>query len=193
MCQGIWLGGSTYEFLKGEAVHWVMHCDMQYPVDSFDLAKRLGFKIISYDELDEEQRAAAYETSEDAFFIDKDGEITIFYNNNMSPERIENSVIHEVSHSVLDHGIDESRKDIEETEAKFFTKYLKAPPPLIHQLPIISIDSIKIAFKLSIEAAEYAFNYYQKWLKKFDGNYKKYEIKLLKHCGFDKEVNKKAS
>ena len=77
MCQGIWLGGSTYEFLKGEAVHWVMHCDMQYPVDSFDLAKRLGFKIISYDELDEEQRAAAYETSEDAFFIDKDGEITI--------------------------------------------------------------------------------------------------------------------
>jgi hypothetical protein len=111
----------------------------------------------------------------------------------MSPERIENSVIHEVSHSVLDHGIDESRKDIEETEAKFFTKYLKAPPPLIHQLPIISIDSIKIAFKLSIEAAEYAFNYYQKWLKKFDGNYKEYEIKLLKHCGFDKEVNKKAS
>ncbi len=74
MCQGIWLGGSTYEFLKGEAVHWVMHCDMQYPVDSFDLAKRLGFKIISYDKLDEEQRAAAYETSEDAFFIDKDGE-----------------------------------------------------------------------------------------------------------------------
>ena len=26
-----------------------------------------------------------------------------------------------------------------------------------------------------------------------DGNYKEYEIKLLKHCGFDKEVNKKAS
>lgn len=95
---------------------------MQYPVDSFDLAKRLGYKMLSYDELDEEQKAAAYETSEDAFFIDKDGEVTIFYNNNMSPERIENSVIHEVSHSVLDHGIDESRKDIEETEAKFFTK-----------------------------------------------------------------------
>jgi len=193
MCQGIWLGDDSYEYLKGEAIHCVVHYDLQYPVNSFELADKLNFIVKSYDELDDYQRSKLLEASEDGYFIDDGRRTIIFYNKVGCPEREDVSRFHEIGHAVLDHGLDESKKDIEETEAKFFAKYIKAPPPLIHQLPYISQESIRLAFELSYEAAENAFNYYQKWLKKFSGTYKEYEVKLLIHCGFDYVLEQNAA
>lgn len=190
--QGIWLGDELYEFLKREAIHYIVYYKMQYPLNSFEFAQKLGFITKSYDQLDEFQKNSAYKISYDAFFIDNHQNTFIFYNNQVFFERKNVSIIHEISHAILDHGQNKCNNEKEEAEANFFTKYIIAPPPLIHQFPLISVKSIKNNFEISYEFAENALYYYQKWLKKFNGVYKNYETMLLNHCGFRNIFNKGA-
>lgn len=90
----------------------------------------------------------------------------------------------EIAHFVLDHNstinISEEQK---EAEVKFFAKYIEAPPPLIHQMSVVSKENIRNIFGLSDEAANYSLNYYLKWLMQFNGIYKSYELLILKFGG----------
>ena len=69
--------------------------------------------------------------------------------------------MHEIGHIVLDHSED---SELAEAEVKFFAKYALAPPVLIHKLRLTNPAEIADSFQISYEAAEYAYNYYQKWL-----------------------------
>ncbi len=87
----------------------------------------------------------------------------IFYNDDMPYERQNWTILHELGHIALDHT---GHGTIEEAEADFFAKFIIAPPILIYKVGAESIEDIHKLFDISWKAAEYSFNYYQKWRKK---------------------------
>ena len=85
--------------------------------------------------------------------------------------------MHEIGHIVLDHTED---SELAEKEVKFFAKYALAPPVLIHKLKLDNPESISQIFEISYEAACYAYDYYNKWLRFGDSDYTDYECQLLR-------------
>ena len=86
------------------------------------------------------------------------------------------TIMHEIGHYALGHT--EEGKE-EEMEANFFAKYALAPPPLVNNLSVITVSSIREAFNLSWQAATYAYRYYKNWLYYGKNRHADYEVKLL--------------
>lgn len=175
----MFLGEETCEFIKGEAAHYMDFHKVCYPISGDSFAACLGIKTIPYSKLSQSGRAMALYTSEDGFLFES--RLKLYFNDNSLPERIEMTKLHEIGHYLLDHNSTPNKsEDEKEKEARFFAKYVMAPPPLIHQLEDISEESIRREFGLSFEASHYALEYYYKWKRKFNGIYTDYEIKLLR-------------
>lgn len=120
---------------------------------------------------------AAFEKSEDGFSVEKNiGEWYIYYNDKKEYGRINNTIMHEIGHIVLDHSED---SELAEKEVKFFAKYALVPPVLVHKLKLDNPLDIADIFEVSFEAACYASSYYQKWLQYGSSEYTKYELTLL--------------
>ncbi len=100
----------------------------------------------------------------------------IFYNDKKDYGRINNTIMHEIVHIVLDHTED---SELAEAEVKFFAKYALVPPVLLHKFRLEDPYEIARIFEVSVEAAKYAYVYYQKWLQYGYQEYTPYEIKLL--------------
>ena len=155
-----------YEFIKGEVAHILKKCRIRcIPISGFEIAMKLGILLRPYSSLNAIQREAAMSISSDGFFIeDNHGRSIIFYNDSKSYERVNMTILHEIGHCVLDHGVNPNgHNDEEEAEAKFFAKYIAAPPPLIDRIHPESPQDIMEWFCISWEAAIYAFDYYNKW------------------------------
>ena len=174
------LTNEQYEFIKGEVValfeRYGVRC---IPISGFELGYKMGIALIPYSSLREEQLSAAMRVSTDGFYMeDQLGSDFIYYNDNdgISYERANMTILHEIGHCVLDH-IGESEE--EETEAGFFAKYAIAPPPLIHRIKPDGPENIAEAFNISYEAAQYAMEYYRKWLDYGSKDYTEYEVRLL--------------
>ena len=76
------------------------------------------------------------------------------------------TILHEIAHCVLDHGMSAfGNSDIEEAEAKFFAKYMAAPPPLVDKIHPTCPEDIMDFFCISRRAASIAFTYYCTWLR----------------------------
>lgn len=156
------LTDDEYEFIKGEVTHifatYKVKC---IPVSGFEIASKMGITLISYSSLSKRKLKAAMKVSEDGFFLEIKGREYIYYSDiNRSYERQNWTILHEIGHIVLDHTGYSGR---EETEADFFAKYAIAPPVLIYRIKADSVQDIYEAFDISLEAAEYAFDYYRKW------------------------------
>ena len=114
---------------------------------------------------------------EDGFVVEKmDGSFFIFYNDEKGYGRINNTIMHEIGHIILEHTED---SELADKEVKFFAKYALAPPVLIDKLALKDVFSIANVFDISHEAAGYALSYYRKWLQYGDENYTSYELKTL--------------
>lgn len=175
----MFLDDETCEFIKGEAAHYMDIHKICYPISGDAFASCLGITTIPYSKLPQNVQAWARYTSEDGFLFEN--RLKLYFNDNALPERIEMTKLHEIGHYLLDHNSTKNKSEEEkEKEARFFAKYIMAPPPLIHQLDDIDEGSIRKEFGLSYEAAHYALEYYYKWRRKFKGIYKDYEIKLLR-------------
>ena len=146
------------------------------PICGFEIATRMGIKVVPYSALDERVRKLMIKESEDGFTKIDRGEYVIYYQDNKTYGRINNTIMHEIGHIVLGH-LEES--ELAEAEAKFFAKYALAPPPLIHKFKLKSPDEVRALFAISQEAACYAYDYYQKWLAFGNRKYTAYEIKTL--------------
>ena len=172
------LSDERYEFLKGEVVSLFERYDVRcIPISGFELACKMAIKLIPYSTLAKEQYIAAMKISNDGFYLeDSFGNDIIYYNDAISYERLNMTLLHEIGHCVLDH---KGESDEEEAEANFFAKYAAAPPPLVHCLRDKSPESIGDAFCISYTAAVYAVNYYKKWLTYGNSEYTDYEIRLL--------------
>ena len=104
------------------------------------------------------------------------GEWYIYYNDRKDYGRINNTIMHEIGHIVLDHSED---SELAEKEVNFFAKYALVPPILVHKLKIDNPTDIAEIFGVSFEAACYAHSYYKKWLQYGSPKYTDYEIVLL--------------
>ena len=173
------LPDDRYEFIKGEVIALFERYDVRcIPISGFELACKMGIKLRAYSALTKEQRMTAMRISGDGFYLeDGFGTDIIYYNDAVSYERLNMTVLHEIGHCVLDH---KGESDEEEAEANFFAKYAAAPPPLVHRLSDKSPENIEVAFCISYTAAVYACKYYQKWLAYGNNNYTDYEIRLLR-------------
>ncbi|WP_329380728.1 ImmA/IrrE family metallo-endopeptidase [Anaerofustis butyriciformans] len=146
------------------------------PISGFEIATKLGAMIIPYSSKSIEEQKLMLKESEDGFSIKYNGTWYIFYNDRKGYGRTNNTLTHECGHIVLDHS---QESNLAEAEAKFFAKYAIAPPVLIHKLNLKNSLEVYNHFYISLQAASYAFSYYQKWLTYGNKDYTNYELRLL--------------
>lgn len=147
------------------------------PISAFEVATKMGIKVIPYSAYSERIQALMLKESEDGFNVEREnGEFYIFYNDEKNYGRTNNTIMHEIGHIVLEHSQD---SELAEKEVKFFAKYALAPPVLIHKFELKDPYSISETFDISFEAACYALTYYNKWLAYGGKNYTSYELKIL--------------
>ena len=171
------LSSQRCEQIKEIVVEAFEYLDIKsVPISGFEIATKLGAEIVPYSTLSDEVREVALITSEDGFVARANGKWTIYYNETKGFGRINYTLIHESGHIVLDHS---EASELAEAEANFFAKYAIAPPPLIHKFKLKTPQEIHNIFDISLEAAEYAYNYYRKWLTYGNKDYTDYEIRLL--------------
>ncbi len=171
------LSGKRYEEIKEIVIEMFEKYQIScIPISGFEIATRMGVKVVPYSAFGDRIRSLMIKKSEDGFTKNDCGEYTIYYNEKKGYGRINNTIMHEISHIVLGH-LEES--EIAEAEANFFAKYALAPPALIHKLKLSSPEEIEEYFEVSSEASYYAYEYYQKWLAFGCINYTAYEIRTL--------------
>ncbi len=147
------------------------------PISGFEIATKMNIKTIPYSAYNDRVQKLEKKFALDGFFTeDNDGQLCIYYNDEMSYGRINHTILHEIAHIILNHTED---SDLAEAEAKFFAKYALAPPILIHKLKLNDPFDISCAFDISYEAASYAYNYYNKWLRFGSDTLTEYELKTL--------------
>lgn len=174
---GISLSNARYEEIKQIVVNLFVKFGVScVPVNSFELATKMGVKILPYSAIQESRRWLLLKKSEDGFSVEKNiGEWYIYYNDMKEYGRINHTIMHEIGHIVLDHSED---SELAEKEVKFFAKYALVPPVLIHKLKLDNPNDISGIFEVSFEAACYAYSYYKKWLQYGSSEYTKYELTL---------------
>lgn len=102
---GISLSHRRYEEIKRIIVDLFVKYDVTcVPVNGFELATKMGIKIIPYSAIPFSKRYLLFKKSEDGFCAEKTlGEWYIYYNDEMDYGRINNTIMHEIGHIVLDH------------------------------------------------------------------------------------------
>lgn len=171
------LADERYEEIKRAVVDMFNEHNVNcVPISAFEIATKMGIKMIPYSAKPERLQILLLKESEDGFVVQKEEVWYIFYNDQRPYKRINNTVMHEIGHIVLDHT---EESELAEAEVKFFAKYALAPPVLIHKLKLDSIWEISTAFDISIEAAQYAYDYYKKWLRYGKSEYTSYEKEIL--------------
>ena len=176
---GISLSHTRYEEIKKIVVDVFAKYNVScVPVSSFELATKMGVKVIPYSAIPASKRWLLLKKSEDGFLVEKSiGEWYIYYNDKMDYGRINNTIMHEIGHIALDHSED---SELAEKEVKFFAKYALVPPVLVHKLELDNPHDISRIFDVSLEAAQYALDYYRKWLTYGNKDYTNYELRLLR-------------
>lgn len=183
----MYLSDDRYEVIKQEVVDMYEDCELTtYPIDCFEIARRLNYKLIPYSRLSGKKLIAAMQISTDGFHVLVEEKATgmfrwvIFYNDACCWERQRWTILHEIGHIRLDHT---QESDLAETEANFFAKYSIAPPPLVHIAHCEDYVDIANKFDMSLQAAYYAMNYYQKWLQYGPIDFEPNEVRMLRLFG----------
>lgn len=147
-----------------------------FPISGFELAQRLNIEVIPYSIYEEKTRTAMRACSKDAFNIrTSTGELPIiFYDDTKPYERINFSLLHEISHIILDH---REHSPLAEAEANFATGYIVAPPVWINSIYPITSQELAQCCSISEEAARYRLIRYKKW----HTYYVKHNYKLKNH------------
>lgn len=175
------LGDEQYEEIKRTVIDNFLEYGIKcIPISAFEVATKMGIKVIPYSALSENKRNASLKISIDGYSMeDKNtGEWLIYYNDScQNYGRVNQTIMHEIGHYAMGHISD---GDEEEAEAKFFAKYALAPPPLVHTLlEKITPETIMRSFDISWEAARNAYEYYKNWLYHGAHDYTDYEVKII--------------
>lgn len=147
------------------------------PISGFEIAAKLGTVIVPYSSKSKKAYQLMLKESPDGFSLKRNDVWYIFYNDYKDEGRINNTLTHECGHIVLDHT---QESELAEAEARFFAKYAIAPPVLIHMLNLKSSVEVFNRLNISYEAAQYAFEYYRKWLTYGNKDYTNCELRLLR-------------
>lgn len=176
------------EEIKQEIAFMFEECMINsYPIDCFDIAKKLYYVLKPYSSLSPDEYVKVLCIDPDGFSRVEANPSTgmnqyiIYYNDYAQFERMRWTIFHEIGHIYLGHhdNLDNSNITSEEAEANFFAKYAIAPPPLIAITHCNDPSDIASTFCISTEASIYSYDYYMKWLKYGPQNYVSYERKML--------------
>jgi Zn-dependent peptidase ImmA (M78 family) len=176
---GIKLSNQRCEEIKRIVVRmYVKYGITCVPVNGFEIASKMGIRVIPYSAIPENKRWLLFKKSEDGFCVERNpGEWYIYYNDARDYGRVNNTIMHEIGHIVLDHSED---SELAEKGVKFFAKFALAPPVLVHKFKLASAEEIADIFEISFEAACYAYSYYKKWLRYGSSEYTDYEEVILR-------------
>ncbi len=175
---GFRLSDERYEEIK-EIVVDMFDCYQVscVPISGFEIATKMGVIVVPYSVYDGLTQTLLLKESEDGFFCETtDGELYIFYNDAKRYGRINHTIMHEIAHITLNHTED---SELADAEVGFFAKYALAPPVLIYKLKLDNPHEIAEVFEISLEAADYAYSYYQKWKTYGNKFFTPYEMKTL--------------
>ena len=175
----ITLSSERYEEIKRTVVELFVKYDVNcVPVNGFEIATKMGIKIHAFSAFPASTRKLLLMKSEDGFVVEKrENEWFIYYNDDKGYGRINNTLLHEIGHIILDHTED---SELADKEVKFFAKYALVPPVLVHKMKLSTAEEIEERFNVSAQAARYALSYYHKWLNYGEQDYTDYEITLLR-------------
>lgn len=175
---GIKLSSNRCEQIKKTVVKMFQDYGVScVPINGFEIASKMGVKIIPFSAFPTSVSNLMFKKSEDGFSVKFDyGQWIIYYNDAKDYGRVNNTIMHEIGHIVLNHTED---SELAEKEVKFFAKYALAPPVLIHKLKLFDAYEVMKIFEISFEAADYAYRYYQKWLEFGSSEYTDYELTTL--------------
>lgn len=77
------------------------------PINGFEIAHKMGVKVIPYSAIAPGKRELLIKESEDGFSVQRtNGQWYIYYNDEKNYRRINNTIMHEIGHIVLDHSED---------------------------------------------------------------------------------------
>lgn len=176
------LSNERYEAIKNIVVNTFENFDIHCtPISGFELASQMGVTVVPYSAYSQKAvQELMMKQSEDGFSVMRNNKWYMYYNDKKPYGRINNTIMHENGHIVLDHTED---SEVAEKEANFFAKFALAPPVLIYKFNLTNRYEVAERFEISDEAADYAWDYYKKWLHYGGRYYKNYEIKLCNLFG----------
>lgn len=176
------LTGSRYDEIENEVIKMYSQIIIKkFPLNCFEICDQLGIVCIPYSTLSQKKRTALDIGSKDglhALWEISKGQFVfvIYYNDALSPQRIRFTILHEISHIILEHT---EHIELAESEANYFAKYALAPPPLVHELKIEDYVELADRFDISHECAYYCMKKYNSWLRYGSKYYQNNEITLI--------------
>ena len=196
---------ARYNGVVEKAYDFVINNITEFPINLFDLIKKFGWKIITYEDLASKNKCSVKIVEEcfgkDAYSIYdyKTNNYKIAYNNTISNKgRINFTLAHEIGHIILNHHKDFEGTDtlqnnltkeeykILENEANCFARNILAPAPLMKKLSLLEVlgktsDIFGISFSATTTRLKFLNNdlYY---LNESSIDYLKNTYKRFKGC-----------
>lgn len=99
------ISNQRYEEIKRIVVRMFVKYGVScVPINGFEIAHKMGVKVIPYSAIAASKRWLLLKKSEDGFFVERtNGQWYIFYNDEKDYGRVNHTIMHEIGHIVLDH------------------------------------------------------------------------------------------
>lgn len=150
----------THENIQWKILDVFQECKVKsFPVNIFNLIEHYGYECREYSEESQFKKEACHKVSDDAFRLKN----KIFYNDTAPFCRRRFSLAHELGHIILEHCSPYS--EYMEKEANYFASRLLAPRMAIYYAKCKNATDVSKKFKLTYEAASYAFDDYRRWYR----------------------------
>lgn len=148
----------THEEILWKILEVYQECNVKsFPINCYELLKHYGYECKEYSELEPEKQEACFQVSNDAFRLHN----KVFYNDNAKFCRRRFSLMHELGHIILEPKPPYTQMD--EHEANFFAGNILAPRMAIHYAKCKNANDVANIFRMTYEAASYAFDDYRHW------------------------------
>lgn len=165
-----------YEKIENAFIDLVEDCGFSsFPVDFFDLARRLDVELVEYSSLsqkDWEQFECKYR---DGLSLIHGGQYQILYNDCILPKgRMRFTLWYELGHIALHHFDDEFKSaERQAAECRHFAKFALAPMPFVLMAEPESPADIMEIFGTSEECSFYIYDDYLNVLQRYPGTAKR--------------------
>lgn len=99
------ISNQRYEEIKRIVVRMFVKYGVScVPINGFEIAHKMGIKVIPYSAIAPSKRWLLIKKSEDGFSVERtNGQWYIFYNDEKDYGRVNHTIMHEIGHIVLDH------------------------------------------------------------------------------------------
>lgn len=138
---------------------------IRLPVDPSELMDAHGIQLLPYQTVYLEDLATLRRCPSGlSFTLTENGRNLCFVACNLqeNPGRVRFTKLHETGHLLLEHFQD---SELAETGANFFAKYAIAPPVLVEELGLTTVEEIAQHFGTSMECAANALKQHSNWLR----------------------------